>query len=61
MEPVTVFDHAKIIIELRQKLTDCYNNANEGNLTVARQEALRLHELTGQLITALWSVPYKKR
>lgn len=60
MEPVTVFDHSKIIIELRQKLTDCYNAANEGSLPEARQEALRLHELTGQLITALWSVPFKR-
>lgn len=59
-EPVVVFDHAKIVIELRQRLSDCYNNANEGDLTQARQDALRLHELTGQLITALWSVPVKK-
>ncbi len=60
MEPVVVFDHAKIVIDLRQKLNDCYVNANEGDLTQARQDALRLHELTGQLITALWSVPVKK-
>ncbi len=60
MEPVVVFDHAKIVIDLRQKLNECYDNANDGNLTQARQDALRLHELTGQLITALWSVPVKK-
>ena len=60
MEPVVVFDHAKIVIDLRQKLNDCYDNANDGKLTQARQDALRLHELTGQLITALWSAPAKK-